>query len=308
MRRSASAALSAGIAVTLVSAVPLEAQLRCSHDGVSVQVLGSGGPRAGTERASSSYLVWIDGESRVMIDVGGGAFVRFGEAGASLAALDLLAISHFHPDHASDLAALLWLSDQARQVPLPIVGPSGNDAFPSLDELLHQLFDPGEGAFRILSGTVGGPGRGVLLEPTTVAVDGHDPVTVLERPGLTVRALSVPHTNVPALAYRVETRGVSVVFSSDQTGEDPRFVDFTRGADVLVMHMAIPVGAQGAVLAIHATPARVGEVARDAGVTHLVLSHLVPTQEQLDEGIAAVRERYRGPVDAARDLDCFRVG
>lgn len=305
-RRSASTTLAAVLA--LVTAVPLEAQLRCSQEGVSVQVLGSGGPRAGTERASSSYLVWIDGESRVMIDVGGGAFVRFGEAGASLATLDLLAVSHFHPDHASDLPALLWLSDQARQVRLPIVGPSGNDAFPSLEELLHQLFDPGEGAFRILSGTVGGPGRGVLLEPTTVDVDGHDPVTVLEAPGLTVRALSVPHTNVPALAYRVETRGVSIVFSSDQTGEDPRFVDFSKGTDLLVMHMAIPVDASGAVLAIHATPARVGEVARDAGVAHLVLSHLVPTQEQLDQGIAAVRERYRGTVDAARDLDCFRVG
>jgi ribonuclease BN (tRNA processing enzyme) len=308
MRRSTVAALFAALTAALVTALPLGAQSRCSQQGVSVQVLGSGGPRAGTERASSSYLVWIDGESRVMVDVGGGAFARFGESGASLATLDLLAISHFHPDHASDLPALLWLSDQARPEPLPTVGPSGNDAFPSLDELLHQLFDPRAGAFRILSGPVGGPGAGVLLEPTTVDVTRHEPVTVLETPEVTVRALPVPHTNAPALAYRVETRGVSIVFSSDQTGADPRFVDFARGADLLVMHMAIPVGSQGAVLEIHATPERVGQVARDAGVSHLVLSHLVRTQVQLEGAVGVVRDIYQGTMDAARDLDCFRVG
>ena len=99
------------------AAVPLRAQSRCEPEGVSVQVLSAGGPRAGSGRASSSYLVWIDGEAKVMIDVGGGAFLRFGEAGASLATLSLLGLSHFHPDHASDLPALLWLSDTMARIP-----------------------------------------------------------------------------------------------------------------------------------------------------------------------------------------------
>ena len=286
---------------------PIHGQLRCAAPGVAVQVLGSGGPQAGTDRASSSYLVWIDGDARVMIDVGGGAFTRFGEAGASLATLDLLALSHFHPDHASDLPALLWLSDVARQTPLPTVGPSGNEAFPSLDDLLHRLFDERDGAFRVLSGTLGGAGRGVRLDPTVVDVTQHTPVTVLETLDVVVRAAPVPHTNSPSLAYRVESKGVSVVFSGDQTGLDPLFVDFAHGADLLVMHLAIAPGREGAVLDVHATPERVGEVARDAGVSRLVLSHLVAAQAELDPAVAAVRERYRGPVEVARDLDCFHV-
>jgi ribonuclease BN (tRNA processing enzyme) len=272
-----------------------------------VQVLGSGGPRAGTERASSSYLVWIDGEARVMIDVGGGAFVRFGEAGASLATLDLIGISHFHPDHVSDLAGLLWLSDQARGGPLPIAGPSGNEAFPSLDEHLHQLFDERTGAFRVLSGTLGGSGRGARLEPTTLDVARPGPVTVLEGPDFAVRAQPVPHSNSPALAYRVEARGMSIVFSGDQTGADPRFVDFSRDADLLVMHMAIAMGSTGDVLSIHATPTRVGEIARDAGVARLVLSHLVAGERPLREAVAEVRRIYAGPLEVADDLDCFGV-
>ncbi|HUG38610.1 MAG TPA: MBL fold metallo-hydrolase [Candidatus Limnocylindrales bacterium] len=281
--------------------------MRCAPEGISLQVLGSGGPRAGTDRASASYLVWMEGRARVMIDAGGGAFVRFGEAGASLADLRFLGLSHFHPDHVSDLSALLWLSDTMRGEPLPIAGPSGNDAFPSLDQLLGRLFDSEEGAFRVLSGTLGGPGRGVRLEPTTVDVADHAPVTLLAATSLTVRALSVPHTNSPALAYRIDAEGTSLVFGGDQTGEDARFVDFARDADVLVMHMAIGPSATGPVLDIHATPARVGEVARVAGVERLVLSHLVDEQTELEAGVAEVRQQYRGPVDVARDLDCFRA-
>lgn len=295
------------LALGLAVATPAQAQLHCSPRGVSVQVLGSGGPRVGTDRASSSYLVWVDGEARVMIDAGGGAFVRFGEAGASLATLEFLGVSHFHPDHASDLAGLLWLSDAAREGALAIAGPSGTNGFPSLEEHLHQLFDERTGAFRILSGTLGGPGRGVRLERTTIDVSARAPVTVLEASDLTVRAQPVPHGDVPAVAYRVETRGTSLVFSSDQTGEDPAFVDFAGGADLLVMHLAIPMGAAGAGLLLHATPTRVGEVARDAEVGHLVLSHLVADEAQLADAVAEVRRLYGGTMDVASDLDCFRL-
>jgi ribonuclease BN (tRNA processing enzyme) len=98
------------------------------------------------------------------------------------------------------------------------------------------------------------------------------------------------------------------VFSGDQTGEDPRFVDFARGADILVMHLAIGPNMTGATLAVHATPRRVGEVARDAGVSRLVLSHLVPGQAALDASVRDVRLGYEGPIDVAGDLDCFRTG
>ena len=72
-------------------------------EGVAVQVLGSGGPIADDARASAAYLVWIDGLSRALVDFGGGAFLRFGEAGGEFDALDFVGISHFHADHSADL-------------------------------------------------------------------------------------------------------------------------------------------------------------------------------------------------------------
>ena len=75
----------------------------CAASPVTVQILGSGGPRTNGERASASYLLWMDGQARMLVDAGGGAYLRFGQAQARLSDLWLLAVSHLHPDHISDL-------------------------------------------------------------------------------------------------------------------------------------------------------------------------------------------------------------
>ncbi len=115
----------------LVTTAADTAWAACGDAGVSLQVLGSGGP-FGAGRASAGYIVWVDGVSRIMVDAGGGTFVRFHQAGATLADLDLLAVSHFHPDHATDVPALLW----PRGGTLLVAGPSGSPGFPSLDDFL----------------------------------------------------------------------------------------------------------------------------------------------------------------------------
>jgi len=84
----------------------------CSASPVAVQILGSGGPRINPLRASSSYLLWIDGRARVLVDMGGGAHHRFGQSLAKLEDLWMVGISHLHPDHVSDLPAFLWLSHE----------------------------------------------------------------------------------------------------------------------------------------------------------------------------------------------------
>src|SRR5207249_11282558 len=56
----------------------------CDANPIAVQILGSGGPRVNRDRASSSYLLWIDAQARILVDMGGGAFLRFGQAQAKL--------------------------------------------------------------------------------------------------------------------------------------------------------------------------------------------------------------------------------
>jgi ribonuclease BN (tRNA processing enzyme) len=276
----------------------------CAGSPVSIQVLGSGGPFINADRASTSYVVWVGTQARVLVDIGGGAFLRFGQSQAKLADLSLVAISHLHPDHVSDLPALLWLSNLGRQAPLPIVGPSGNDRMPAFPAFLSRLFDAKDGAFQVLGTTLDGPpavgvGGGVRLHPSVVDVTKTEPTTVLDAPGLTVTALSIPHGPVPTLAYRVQTPNGSVVFSSDQTGTSPGFVEFAKGADVLVMHLAIGAGGSSP---LHASPAVVGRVAQEAGVGRLIVSHIGPFD--LDPAIAELRTVYTGPLTVGADMQC----
>src|SRR6185295_11151362 len=154
--------------LALLSIASAASAQSCTANPVAIQILGSGGPRVNRDRASSSYLLWIDSQARILVDVGGGAFLRFGQAQARLSDLSLIAISHLHPDHVSDLPALMWLSNQTRKDPLPMVGPSGNDAVPSFPTFLSRLFDPKSGAFQVLGGTLGGTGGGVRLDVAVV--------------------------------------------------------------------------------------------------------------------------------------------
>jgi ribonuclease BN (tRNA processing enzyme) len=275
----------------------------CVANPVAVQVLGSGGPRINRDRASSSYLLWIGAQARILVDLGGGAFLRFGQAQAKLSDLSLVAISHLHPDHVSDLPALLWLSHEARKDPLPIVGPSGNDAAPTFPLFLSRLFDEKNGAFQVLGSTLGGnTAGGVRLDVRVVDATKAEPSTAYDQQGVIVTALGIPHGNVPTLAYRVQTRDVSIVFSSDQTGTNPRFVEFAKGANVLVMHLAIGAGASNP---RHASPAVVGRVARDAGVGRLIVSHI--GEFDLDAALAELKKFYTGPMTVGADLQCTQV-
>ena len=74
------------VALVLATAAASPARAACGDTGVSLQVLGSGGP-FGAGRASAGYIVWVDGVSRIMVDAGGGTFVRFHQAGVVLADL-----------------------------------------------------------------------------------------------------------------------------------------------------------------------------------------------------------------------------
>jgi ribonuclease BN (tRNA processing enzyme) len=285
-------------------AIPSSASAQsCAAGPVVVQILGSGGPAINRERASASYILWVGGQAKILVDMGGGAYLRFGQSQAKLSDLAMVAISHLHPDHVSDLPALLWLSHQTRKEPLPIVGPSGNDVAPSFPTFLSRLFDEKNGAFQVLGATLGAAqGNGVRLDVGVVDVTKAEPSTVFDGQGVTVTALGIPHGNLPTLAYRVKTRDVSIVFSSDQTGTNPKFIAFAKGANVLIMHLAI---ASGASSPLHASPAVVGRVAEEAGVGRLIVSHI--GQFELDAAIAELNRYYAGPVTIGVDLQCTPV-
>jgi ribonuclease BN (tRNA processing enzyme) len=289
-----------GVAVAVMASSGALAQ-SCMGNPVAVQVLGSGAPGFVKDRANTSYLLWVGNQAKLLVDAGGGAYVRFGQAQAKFPDLSAILVSHLHPDHSSDLPGVLWSGRNTRNDTLPIVGPSGNEAAPALNDFLMRLFDPKSGSWEILSSVVAA-GPGVKLDPRVVDVTKQEPTTVYDRDGLKVTAMGIPHGNLPTLAYRVETQGVTVVYSSDQNGTNPRFPTFAKGADILVMHLAIGVGANNPNQAL---PAVVGSVAQSANPKRLILSHIA--NFDLDAAVAEVKKNYSGPLTVGADLQCTQA-
>jgi ribonuclease BN (tRNA processing enzyme) len=284
----------------------------CKHaNGVSLQILGSGGPIADDGRASAGYLVWLDGKSRFMIDAGGGTFLRFGQTGASFEDLSHIAISHFHTDHSADLAPLLksgFFSE--RTASLSISGPGGGGPYPSLDKFLKRMLGTDTGAYAYLSGYLDGSAGLVKLETSVVDPAIEKAYRVYSDPDndLEVLAIGVPHGPVPALAYRVKVGRQSIVFSGDQNGSSEAFIDFARGADVLVMHMPVPEGVSGVGRRLHAPPSVIGDIATASGAGKLVLSHFMARSlKNIEENLKIVQSRYAGPVVSSNDLECVNL-
>jgi len=291
--------------VTLLAVAPGASAQTCSGNPVAMQILGSGGPGINPERASAGYLLWVGSQARMLVDLGGGGFLRFGQSRAKLSDLAMVGLTHLHPDHTSDFAALMWGSNRARDAALPVVGPSGNGAAPDVKTFLNRMFDATTGGYQVLGSVLGAEQPGAerpRLDIRVVDATNDEPTKVYDRDGITVTAMRIPHT-LPAIAYRVETGGVSVVFSSDQTGTNPKFVDFARNADLLLMHMAI--AAKSPPNPGHAAPATVGRIAQEAGVKRLVVSHI--GQYNLEDAVAELRASYSGPLTVGTDLQCTQA-
>ncbi|WP_313534774.1 MBL fold metallo-hydrolase [Sphingomonas sp.] len=276
--------------------------------GITLQLLGSGGPITDDARASSGAVVWIDGKARLLIDAGGGTYLRYGEAGARLEDLDFIGISHFHTDHVADLPAILkgayFLSGRHD---VALVGPSGNANFPSMTAFFDREFGRGHGAFEYLSGLANGTeGLQLSVRPSDVNVASPTATKVWQGDGVTISAFGIPHGDVPALAYRIETPKGVMVLSADQNGSRKEFVDFAKGADLLMMPAAIDDDADAQSRFLHATPTVVGKIAAEINPKLLVLDHFMGRSlKDKDKNVATIQRYYHGPVYAGRDLSCF---
>jgi ribonuclease BN (tRNA processing enzyme) len=305
MRRLLAVAFFASV-VPSCAVLPSAAAQSCGAQGVAVQVLGSGGPELQDKRASSSYLVWEDGRARALVDAGGGSALRFGESGAQMSQLDVILFSHFHVDHSGDFSALIkssWFEDRKR--PLPIYGPWGNDFMPATTEFVADFFGD-KGVYRYLSELlVAGEGGSYRMEPHNVAGSAK-PVAVFRDGDLSAYAVRVIHGGVPALAWRVEIGGKLIAFSGDTNGEGQGLVQLATNADLFIAHNAVPEGATGVERNLHMPPSVIGQIAGDAHVKHLVLSHrMLRTLGKESQTESEIKKRFSGPMDFANDLNCF---
>ncbi|TLM99218.1 MAG: MBL fold metallo-hydrolase [Actinobacteria bacterium] len=246
-----------------------------------VTVLGSAASHAGKGEACAGHYV-EGGDSRVLLDCGNGVLANLYKV-ADPYELDAVFITHNHPDHYCDLYSMQAMLRYAPSGPVPAM----------------PVFMPAE-LFERMQLLLSERGAEEFREAFSfAALEDGVPVEV----GLmTVTPHLVDHTD-PTFSPRVEADGGTLVYTAD-TAPGARASAAAAGADLLLAEGTLPEEYAG--VAPHLTAIQAGELAREAGASHLVLVHVWPTNDrELMAKTAAAA--FKGRADVAAELDSFDV-
>lgn len=243
-----------------------------------VVLLGTaGGPVLDPHRLGPSQAV-VTEHGWQLVDCGQGASHAAALAGLSLADLRGIWLTHLHSDHVADLFAVLAIGWARWNAPVTLGGPVGTR------RLVDGLLDAYHLDLKWREQHSGRPPLRELLDVREL-VSGD----ASHAAGARITAVEVEHPPVrPALGYRLDTDGGSVVVSGDTTPCDA-LIDLAHGADVLIHEAYHPdaialvaerdTGARvlAHIAESHTSVRDVGAVAQSAGARTLAVSHLVPS-------------------------------
>jgi ribonuclease Z len=290
-------------------------------EGLAVALCGAGSPLPDPKRSGPCTAVIADGRIFV-VDAGAGSSRILARMRVPQGRIEGVLLTHFHSDHIDGLGELLmqrWANGGSTS-PTPVHGPMGVGEVVEGFNLAYLK----DGSYRVAhhgAQTMPPSGSGGVARPFSVPEAGKGRV-VLEDGGLKITAFAVDHTPVrPAVGYRFDYKGRSVLVSGD-TKKDANLQRFAEGVDLLVHEALAPHlvdvlnrGAQRAnrprlakithdILDYHTSPVEAAEIARDAGVGHLLYNHIVPPlllppmEGLFLEGVA---DTYSGPVTLGKD-------
>jgi len=253
---------------------------------MEVTVLGSGTATPSLERNASGLAVNAAG-SWILIDMGPGTIRRLCEAGIDSRLIDAILITHFHPDHVSDLVPFLFASNYAfgpvRDEPFHLIGPEG----------LEQFYAGLVGVFQdwIVP-------RGNRLVKNQMSTR-HSEEIALDQ--VLIKSAPTPHS-FPSLSYRIEADEVSVTVSGD-TDVSEALVELASDTDLFICECSMPEGRK---VPGHLVPSEAGRIAARSGARKLVLTHFYPPCDEADI-VEQAAVAYSSEIVKARDLMVIRV-
>ncbi len=238
------------------------------------------------------------------------------------------------------------LSGGRHTTPIDVFGPEGRAAgalypasppgvmpphaasprFPSTSEYMDALFAKDTGNFNYLRTFVGGVDGGPQIIGT-FGYTAHDlsstwnagyapnvivDTTTADGSVLKITDVAVDHFEAPAVAYRIDYKGHSIVYTGDTHSTSDNIANLASGADYLIYDTSILDNIPNPMSPFakrHTTPGRIGVVAAQAGVKTLVLSHLTPVSDpNIDSIIDEIKANgFTGKIKVARDLRVFNT-
>jgi ribonuclease BN (tRNA processing enzyme) len=195
-------------------------------------------------------------------------------------AVDRIFFTHFHPDHTVDVVPLLfginYGAEGKRSRSLHVTGPEPFGYFwGSVMDVWGEW----------MAGDY----------PTLVSELSHECPSPLDLSGCRLSWAPAEH-RPESIAYRLDADSGAFVYTGD-TEYSESVVELARGAHTLLIECSFP---DNAPVPGHLTPSGVAQVAREAGVRRVVLTHLYPAVD--DDLVASeVGRGYDGEVVVAED-------
>jgi ribonuclease Z len=286
-------------------------------DQITTVLCGTGSP-IGNDAVQPCAAVFVNGQF-LLFDVGRGAIQSMGNSNIPLEEVDAIFVTHHHNDHIAELGEMIQLSwMNGRRHILPVYGPTGItqivDAFTDVYEL-DRSYRTGHHGEEVMPPEWAGTESIEFAEP-----EGDDPVVVYENDGVTVEAFLATHPPIiPNVGYRISYSDQLIVISGDTILTSAVLAN-SQDADLLVAdimnHAAVEImedalrefgNEDGAIIfydirEYHMDVSDVAELAQQANVERLALTHFVPlpqSERQLNSMyLDPIREVYDGEIYA----------
>ena len=301
-------ALVAMLSYLTVAQTPASAD---STNAFYVITLGTGIPIPNPDRATAATLI-VAGDRTILIDTGRNALIRLVQAGHQSPSIILF--THFHSDHIAGFGEIMVNRGiTGIDTPQVILGPVGTQGL--VDDFLAVYSR--DTSYRIAHHGDHWPANAMKADVTDC-----EPGVILDEEGLRITMFDVNHDPiVPAVGYRIDYGGKSVVVSGD-TMKNANLIEAAKDCDLLVheamnapfLNRMLPNIERGNprqaamlkdLMSHHTAATEVAEIARDANVKQVVLTHLVPSIPPTDAAEKAftmgLDKIYSGPIHVARD-------
>ena len=250
---------------------------------MELTVLGSGTCLPSLTRNAPGYFLRCR-ETNILVDCGSGVLRQMLRGQCPWEKIDLVALTHFHPDHCSDLAAILlalkFSSRAGSGHRLVICGPAGK---------LGCFY---RSCVASLIGDMPFPLRLVEMNKT------------IDFDGIHIGCCATEHLpDGESIAFSFSSAEGKAVFTGDADYSEA-LCELAEGADLLVADCSsLEIDKVDG----HMSARQCGVLARKAGVKSLVLSHLHPANYPDQRRVEECATEYSGSIQLAEDLQHYRL-
>ena len=248
-------------------------------------VLGNSGTYPGPLQACSGYLL-IEGETRLLLDCGPGVMGNLLKH-VTIEELTGVVLSHMHADHFLDLVVMRYACVQRnhrRREPLPVYMPPGGM---EMWDRITAILDETNRSF----------------QPPCEFVEYREGESY-QIGALGIRVSALKHF-VPS--YGIEVRGSGRLVYSGDTRPCPELPALARDADLFLSEATFldqePVSGERG----HLTAREAGEIAAEARVRRLLLTHIHPDVDTR-KSLAAAKAAFDGDLSLAEQGKTYSVG